>query len=90
MFVLCRSVWTKLHGNVLTDWLANAIINTMTFIFRGTLRDFISEQFRMQVQAMIDDINNGRSGVGRFQSVEEVQSFLHQFAANGFQKPINI
>lgn len=81
-----RSVWTKLHGNVLTDWLANAIINTMTWIFRGTLRDFISEQFRMQVQAIIDDINNNR---GTFKSVAEVESFLHQFTANGFQKPIN-
>lgn len=73
----------------MTDWLANAIINTMTFIFRGTLRDFISETFRQQVQAIIDDINNGRTGAARFQSVEEVQNFLHEFAANGFQKPIN-
>lgn len=76
-----------MHGNVLTDWLANAIINTMTFIFRGTLRDYISEQFRMQVQAMIDDINNSRGSM--FKSVDDVQTFLHKFAANGFQKPIN-
>lgn len=60
----------------------------MTFIFRGTLRDFISDTFRTLVQAIIDDINNGRAGI-KFQSVEEAEQFIQQFAANGFQIPSN-
>lgn len=77
------SVWHKLHGNILIDWLGNAILNTMTFIFKGILRDFISDQFRKNVQAVIDEINNNMNN--NFKSVEEVQTFIQALAANGFQ-----
>ncbi|XP_063701533.1 uncharacterized protein LOC134831667 [Culicoides brevitarsis] len=76
------SVWTKLHGNILVDWLANAIINTMSFIFRGILRDFISDKFRENVQEVIDEINNNMHG--KFSSVEDVVQYLAKMSENGF------
>lgn len=79
------SVWHKLHGNILVDWLGNAILNTMTFIFRGILRDFISDRFRENVQAVIDEINNNMHG--KFASVGEVVQYLEQVSANGFVVP---
>lgn len=79
------SVWTKMHGNILVDWLANAIINTMTFIFRGILRDFISDRFREDVQGVIDMINNNMHE--KFSSVDEVVQYLGQVTENGFVIP---
>jgi len=76
------SIWTKLHGNILTDWLSNALINTMTFIFRGLLTDVVSVNVKNNVQAIIDEINYSLHP--QFKNVSEVEQFLQDFAANGF------
>jgi len=81
------SIWTKLHGNVLLDWLMNALINTMTWIFRGLLTDYVAVVLRDTIQGVIDGINGATGASPSFNNIGEVQQFIQNFADQGFGLP---
>lgn len=50
----------RLRGNLLTDWIGNVMIDIITWLFKSTITDMVSERVKVFVQQTLDDINAGR------------------------------
>lgn len=72
----------------MTDWLAGAVINTMTWIFDGILAEFIGNELRRNIQDGIDRINN-RKGPKKF-GYEEVEDLLSTEDVHDFLKKVKL
>lgn len=59
---ICRRITVKLTGNILTDWLANSIVNTVTLLFKNVIVKVIENNLKSALQDKIDEINSNMAG----------------------------
>ncbi|GAB0089195.1 mite allergen Der f 7-like [Sergentomyia squamirostris] len=50
----------RVRGNVLTDWLANVIIDIVIFFFQNTITNLVSDTLQEFIQLTIDEVNTNR------------------------------
>lgn len=65
-------MWHRLHGNGLLDWLAGAVINTMTIIFHDTIAVVIGNTIKAIIDNALANINGG----GFIQSIEHLEDLV--------------
>ncbi|XP_059616551.1 uncharacterized protein LOC132261666 [Phlebotomus argentipes] len=54
------NVHVRVRGNILTDWLANVIIDIVIFFFENTVVNLVSETLQEFIQEVIDETNANR------------------------------
>lgn len=52
-----RKIRVHLRGNILTDWLVNALSRVTTTIFRDVIRIVVEKQIAKTIQNVINEIN---------------------------------
>lgn len=69
---MCRNIDLVLRGNILTDWIGNAMISVITTLFRTRITEYISGVLRNFMQQAIDEMNERNFN----QRVISVQDFI--------------